>query len=316
NGFEQTKMALDVQGTSMALQQTMVVVQQAEDAADAEKAELLKPTEQPTYTPYPTYTLAPTSTPEPVKTDIPAVPTEQPTQDIQARIKSANILVFEDIRSYYDLVPWVNRALGGMDFSGGKIIEVGDAVGTFMTHLNSPTKWDLIIVAAESKKGVRGEFWDIIMDHVKKDVALVAEVWYLDETANGRIAPLLSKCGIEFQRDWTSDEPNPLGRSLYWLDSGHELFSNPNVVPPLFTSVPWWVGDIGDQIRLGAGGDAQLLAGRILREKSQYGTLATCLEGRVIFQTFSTHDYRQSQMIPLWQNYITYTLTNRFKKVP
>jgi hypothetical protein len=36
----------------------------------------------------------------------------------------------------------------------------------------------------------------------------------------------------------------------------------------------------------------------------------------VVFQTFSNHDYHQDQIISLWQNYITYTLTNRFAVVP
>ncbi len=318
-GVAETEMALGVQQTMLAVQQTEVAldaettaVQQTEVALDAETTAEQSPdvvVEQPTYTPYPTYTVG-------VEATETAQPTPEATLDIEARIESANILVYEDIRSYYELTPWVNRALSGMSFKGGKVVEVGDALGNFMTHLNSPTPWDLIIVAAESKKAVKGEFWDVILDLVNDDVALVAEIWYLDKIASGRISPLLSKCGIAFQRDWQrADGDSPLNYSLYWLNPEHELFSHPNVVAPLITAVPWWVGDIGDQIRLGSGGDAELLAGLHPREKSQYGTLATCMEGRVIFQTFSTHDYRQSHMIPLWQNYITYTLTNRFKKV-
>ena len=60
-------------------------------------------------------------------------------------------------------------------------------------------------------------------------------------------------------------------------------------------------------------GDAELLAGLYQSHKSDYGVLAACIEGRVIFQTFSTHDYRQDQTVPLWQNMITYTLSNHFK---
>jgi len=44
--------------------------------------------------------------------------------------------------------------------------------------------------------------------------------------------------------------------------------------------------------------------------------LATCYEGRVILQTFSNHDYRYNEIVPLWQNYIHYTLKNHFLAVP
>ncbi|HTP02521.1 MAG TPA: hypothetical protein VMJ64_14195 [Anaerolineales bacterium] len=40
--------------------------------------------------------------------------------------------------------------------------------------------------------------------------------------------------------------------------------------------------------------------------------LASCYDGRVILQTFSDHDYRQEEIIALWQNYIHYTLKNHF----
>jgi hypothetical protein len=65
-------------------------------------------------------------------------------------------------------------------------------------------------------------------------------------------------------------------------------------------------------MKIGSGGDAKLLAGISPREKNQFGVLSTCLEGRMVLQTFDSHDYRQSQVIPLWQNYIYYTLKNHF----
>jgi hypothetical protein len=36
------------------------------------------------------------------------------------------------------------------------------------------------------------------------------------------------------------------------------------------------------------------------------------MDGRVILQTFSSHDYPTNDMVALWQNYIVYTLTNHF----
>jgi hypothetical protein len=36
------------------------------------------------------------------------------------------------------------------------------------------------------------------------------------------------------------------------------------------------------------------------------------MDGRVIWQSFSTHDYAADDTLALWQNYIVYTLKNRF----
>ena len=46
-------------------------------------------------------------------------------------------------------------------------------------------------------------------------------------------------------------------------------------------------------MRLSGSGDAVLLAGGSANDTSQRGLLTTCLEGRVIIQTFSSHDYRR-----------------------
>jgi len=320
---QQTQMALGFQQTAFAMEQTKasdeqkIAQQKAEQKTEPQVEQKVEPSTstpkpQDTYTPYPTYTTQPTELPQPSDTPAPTA------VDIEARIRKANILVFEDVRGYPALVPWVSRAISGMDFSGGRVIEVGDAVGDFMSQLNSPTKWDAIVIAAEVRTGVRGEFFDVIMDQVKRKVGLVVELWYLDEIANGRIAPLLSKCGVEFEQDWSRDPDkyDVLNYSLYWLDQQNPVFTTPNIVAPLTTPVIYWTGDAGDIIKLGAGGDATLLAGLHAREKSRRGTLATCMEGRMILQTFSTHDYRQSQVIPLWQNYIYNVLAAHFKAVP
>lgn len=309
-GIGETQIAMGVQQTLISMRETELAA--APSDAPVEQAAAVE-TEPPTKTarpPEPTWTAIPTetATPEP----------SAPVLSMEERIRAANILVYEDIRGYYDLTPWVHSAITGMNFSGGEILEVGDAAGNFMKALNSPTRWDLIIVAAEIRQGVRGEFWDVIQDRVNDGAALIVEIWYLDETANGRIGPLLSKCGIAFQKDWwrEPDSYAELDYSLYWLDAEHELFSAPNVVEPLYTPNIYWLDDVGDLIRLSAGGNATLLSGLYPYEKSRYGVLATCLDGRVIFQTFSSHDYRRSQVIPLWQNYITYTLSNHFEAQP
>jgi hypothetical protein len=37
------------------------------------------------------------------------------------------------------------------------------------------------------------------------------------------------------------------------------------------------------------------------------------MEGRMVIQTFSSHDYKQDLVETLWENYITYTLTRHYE---
>jgi hypothetical protein len=290
-----TKIALEIQATNNApapvqiVDATKVALEvQATDAA----GQLTRQASQPTTQLQPGL-LTQTSAPE------------APTQDLQARIKTAKILVYEDTP---DIGLWISDALNGM---GLKYTHVGDAIGHFMENLNSPVNWDLIIVGAESKTKIQGEFWDVIGEKVARDkTALIAEVWYLDILSEGKIKAVMANCGIEFQQDW------PLAESIYWLDSSHPLFSDPNNAMPLINYSRYWPRQAGDLIRVSPGSSATLLAGTFQKRKSDYGVMAVCLDGRVVFQTFSNHDYHQDAIIRLWQNYITYTLKNRFAVTP
>jgi len=40
------------------------------------------------------------------------------------------------------------------------------------------------------------------------------------------------------------------------------------------------------------------------------------MEGRVIIQTFSDHDYHEDQIVALWENYIYNTLKAHFAVTP
>ena len=276
-----TKVALEFQATAMSLQLTQAVLEQPKAAPTQDD----QPAQQP-----------PTAEPAPVE------PSPKPSEEnIEERMKSAKILVYEDTQS---IGLWIKDALDGM---GLKYTHIGDRSGDFMSQLNSSTKWDLIIVGAESKTSVQGEFWDVIGEHVARDdTALIAEVWYLDTLGQGRIKSLLTGCGIRFQRDWD------LAESIYWLQSDHPVFSEPNNTVALIHYSRYWWTQAGDLIKIAPGSDATLLAGTFQKQKSDYGVLATCYEGRVIIQTFSNHDYRYSEIIPLWQNYVYNTLKNRF----
>jgi hypothetical protein len=312
-GLEETKVAMGIQMTMMAMQQETLNAEQA--AAANPPAEQAQPADQqtaqqPTYTPYPTYTPIPA---QPTATQPPA-PTAVPAMAMADRIRGANILIFEDMMANYDVRPYVHAVIDEMNFSGGKVLEVGDALGNFKNALLSSTRWDLIIVAAENRTLVQGEFWGYIEDQLNNDVAVIAEVWYLDQHYTD-IQPIFRECGIKYQQNW--ERPwnfNSLDYSLYPLDQYHPVFSEPNSGINLGTSWNYWVGvDAGDIIRLDSGGDATLLAGLYPDRKSDYGVLANCMDGKLIIQTFSTHDYPENDVKDLWENYITHTLTKHFE---
>jgi len=286
--FDTTKAALELQATSMALQLTQAALN-------------VQPPVQPT-SPPPEPTIAPPATAQP-EVQVQATP----TADVEARIRSANVLVYENTDEY-GIGMWVQDALDGM---GIKYTQTGSYSGHFMEYLNSGTKYDLIIVDAEAKDRISGEFWDVINTRLTRDkAALIAEVWYLDTEASGPISKILSGCGIRYQKDYD------IADSVYWWDPTHPIFTEPNTVLPLLHYNRYWENQAGDQIRLGGSGDAVLLAGLAAKKSSQEGVLASCYDGRVIIQTFSDHDYSQADVLPLWENYIHYTLKNHFLAVP
>ena len=282
--FDATKAALELEATAMSLQLTQVAL-----GAQSQQP-TQPPPEQPTAQP-------PTEPPPPT-----AVPPTA-TQNVEDLMKSAKILVYENTDER-NIGMWIQDALDGM---GLTYTQTGSYSGHFMEYLNSGIKWDLIIVGAEDKDKISGEFWDVINTRLIRDkAALIAEVWYLDTEANGPISKILSGCGIRYQKDYQ------LADSIYWWKSDHPVFNEPNTVLPLLHYNRFWANQTGDQIRLGGGGDAVLLAGLAAKPSSQEAVLATCYEGRVIIQTFSDHDYNQADIIPLWQNYIYNTLKNHF----
>lgn len=293
----ETRMAMGVQQTSMAIQQATL---------NAAGMEADRPTDIPTYTPYPTYTSQPS---------IGIVETSAPSaaEDMNSLIKSSNILIYEDILGYPTLMPMIENTIDSMGFSGGKIINAGDGLGTFKQNANSATEWDLMIVATEVRSEFSGEMFEMMYDHIDNGGAVIIEAWHLDKIANGKIAPILSQCGVRFQRDWIRNyEYDPFDYSIYWLDKSHPLLSMPNTVQAPSYPYPEWFTDAGDLIELSSGGDAVLVGGLQPSRHSDYGVLAVCLGGRMVIQTFSSHDYEWQTIQPLWVNYITYTLTNHY----
>ena len=293
---EETRVAVAVLQTGLAIQQ----------------ATLNAPTVPPpaaTYTPYPTYTSAPISvTQQELATMIP-----EPELDMNALIKASNVLVYEDVVGDPTMVPIVGNVVNAMNFSGGKVINTGDAMGKFREYANSATQWDLIIIAAEARSGFSGELFEILYDPIENGAAVIIEIWYLDRVVNGKIAPILNNCGVTLFRNWERDYSyDPYDYSIYWLDTSQPLLSTPNTAQAPSYPYPEWFGDAGDLLELSSGGNAVLVGGLHANRKSDYGVLASCMDGRMVIQTFSTHDYKMDIMQALWKNYIVNTLTNHY----
>lgn len=287
--FDPTKAVLELQATAMSLQLTQASI----NSQPLPQPTSLPPSPQPTVS----------ATAAPLPTQIPPTP----TQDVEAQIKAAKILVYENTDAR-GIGMWIQDALDGM---GLDYKQTGSYSGTFMENLGSGIPWDLIIVGAEDKNKISGEFWDVINRHLEQDkTALIAEIWYLDKEANGPIKKVLDGCGIRYQKDW------PLADSIYWWEPAHPVFNEPNVVLPLLHYSRYWENQAGDRLQLGSGGDATLLAGLASSKSNLGAVLATCYDGRVIIQTFSDHDYKRAEIVPLWQNYIHYTLMNHFAATP
>lgn len=293
---------------AVAVQQTSLVIQRA--TLDANQ--LASPSPAATYTPYPTYTPAPAANlQQEASTEAPP-----PEIDMDASIKASNILIYEDVVGDPTLVPIVGNVVDAMNFSGGKVINTGDAMGKFREYANSATEWDLIIVSAEVRSGFSGELFEVMYDHINNGGAVIIEIWYLDQVVNGKISPILNDCGVTLFRDWDRDwNYDPYDYSIYWLDQYHPLLSTPNTAQAPSYPYPVWYDDAGDLLELSSGGDAILVGGLHANRKSDYGVLASCLEGRMVIQTFSTHDYKQVIMQALWENYIIYTLTKHYEYI-
>lgn len=274
-----TQMALDLQATSEALQQTT-------PEAPA--------TEQPAITEAP---------PSPVASELPQA-------DLDDQIKAARILLFEDTSGHRaGMERYVKSAL---DQEGYTYTDVGSAQGWLKDQLLGSSDWDLIIISSEAYGKIQGEYFTYLEDHLDRGAAVVLEMWEVDSLHQGKMSSLLKKCGVEFYKDWY----NPGLRKLSFLVPDHPLFSQPNQVRNLGTA-NFWRGDIGDLMKISQtiGGEpskATLLLGTSGTEKTNYGVLTECYEGRFLLQTFATHDYVRDDIIRLWQNYVYYTLTNHF----
>ena len=228
-------------------------------------------------------------------------------------LKDVNILVHEDMwGSNEQLV--VSSALESLDLDGNTT-HVRNTIGDLLSYMESDTTWDLIILALESRSFTySGEIFDALNDQLERGSSVVLEIWYLDQIASGRIRPLMQNCGIAFQQNWIRQENEDWNRFVVYIwEPDAPVLSDPNVVTFLGPGgTIWQTGDVGDLIRLTPNSNARLLAGLVPNQSDNLGLMAECFDGRMIWQTFSTHNYRQSQTLTLWQNYVINSLKARY----
>lgn len=238
---------------------------------------------------------------------------ELPTQSIdldERMLKSAKILLFEDM-SASRYIRLVKEALDRENYF---YLDVGSAKGWFKSQLLSTQEWDLVIAAAEAERDFGGEFLGYLNDQLDRGAAVIIENWDLDFAPLGRARPLLEKCGVRFQSDWYQPEL----RVFYWTDPSHPIFNQPNVLSKGVRNAPaLWKDDLGDLMAVDSNLDRAVSEPMILAStnpgwKSDHGLLVSCVEGRMILQTFRSHEYQHDDMVALWQNYIYNALKSRF----
>jgi len=66
-------------------------------------------------------------------------------------------------------------------------------------------------------------------------------------------------------------------------------------------------------LRLRPGSDAKLLWGARSAVKDSYATAVSCVDGRLIIQTYGSHSYGADRVVMMWTNYIYNALLARYE---
>ena len=94
--------------------------------------------------------------------------------ELEEKIKSAKILLFEDISgNTLGLLRYIKESL---DSAGYSYTDVGSAQGWLKDQLLSLKEWDLIIIASEMSGRVSGEYFDYIQDHLNRGTSVIIEM--------------------------------------------------------------------------------------------------------------------------------------------
>ena len=262
---------------------------------------------------------APTAAPVIVPTQAPAQ--QQPTTvpptaassmpPFDTWMKSASILLFEDMAGQFDVYRYLPIALEGMGLS---YIDKNDALGRFKNELlsNGPRGegWDLIIAAKEIRSELQGEFYEYLNDAITNGSSVILEEWDMDRLAGGKLSLLTGRCGVDFDRNWT--DTNIEDTVIYAVNGSHRAHHFPNEGLSMTKVTGYWLGwDLGDRMRL-SGGDATALWSLYGKPNGVDIVAVSCIDDRMIIQTYGTHSYSQDRVVRVWQNYIYSTLRARY----
>jgi hypothetical protein len=326
--LQQTQMALGVAQTLQAQSangaNATIAAQQATIAAQSVQVTqaVVQAALQPTAQPEQAATQAPAEAPAPLPTEPPVVPATPvvpapSAANIKEQMKTASVLLYEDMVGDPTQTRFVKKTLDGM---GIPYKDDGNAVGWLKSDLlgSAPNgkPWDLVIMAIEMRGDVSGEYFDYLNDVLNKGTSVILEAWHLDEISQGSIGTILSQCGVVVSQ--YTPKTMTVNDVILWPLPGmstNPLLSNPNNATKFTQANDTWIssGDLGSLIALdGTNKNTALLLGTNAQEPYKKGTLATCMGGQLILQTFSSHSFPYSVVGPLWQNYITNALQKRF----
>jgi hypothetical protein len=319
-----TELEVNVKQTLLAQQQANRSLEQTALAGTAASQAL---TPQPSQLPESTVQVlpetAPVLTPEVTTPGPPAETPPAPAFDeaaFQEWKKTAKILLYEDMTARLDTIRYVKSSLDEM---GLPYKDDGSAYGWLLDDLaNGPAdggQWDLIIIAAEDKAGVKADFFSPALKAIDQNTPVILEVWYLDGAYSGSASGILARCGVVYENNWVRIPPS--GAALFELSPNHPILNQPNSALN-FTSTTnfWWdpTGeisyDVGDLIKLAPDTQATLLLGTMAGVTTNHGTSTVCLDDLLTMQTFSSHVLTYNSMSPLWQNYIENALRARFNR--
>ena len=232
--------------------------------------------------------------------------------DFDTWMKSASILLYEDMAGDFSVYRFIQLALDGMNV---KYTDVRDALGHYKNQILTTGPggkgWDLIISGKEQRTAVQGEFYVYLNDALNIGSSVIIEEWDLDGIGGGKLSAILNRCGVQFQEDWFDDTLDE--QLLFAVDGTNPIHHYPNEGISLTNPNGFWTGfDLGDKMQLAPGSQASPLWGSRAGSKDRHLTAVSCVDGLLIIQTYGSHSYGQDRVVMMWQNYIYNALKARY----
>jgi hypothetical protein len=314
-GKSSEESAEQLAATITAMQSTLA----AQAAATLPPPTLPPPTPLPPTEPPPT---APPANPTPVlPTQAAVVSTPAQPQsgsfNLNEIMGTADILVYEDVAGNPDLRPYVKMAMERLGFKRDDYVYLGDARGRLMEGLKigaqSGEAWDLVVIAAEDRSGVQGEFFEMLEGVLAKGTPVILEAWHLDEIREGAIKPILMRCGVDLV-NWYGGARDPGALKVYPLIPDSPLLNEVLQIGGFRIADYWPYEEQGSLMYSVGTGDAKIVVGTRMDEPNSYGVLTECMDGQLILITYSSHNYLDETAVPLWMNYIHYALRRHFEQ--